>query len=763
MELFGTAVIGALAGQMAVAAADEGGRRGVGLLAALLGRARLRRRGSEDEEDGQEGQDGQDGDSGDGEPPTDPEEARRRAEEVVNAAREDRAIAALLEEFARQHLGLPAVRVPAPHRRLVDRQEQLAEVRRLVGQATGRPLLLLLLGERDGAGSSLLARHLSHELADLLPDHHPSVDLAGPAAGQELTPDTAATELLLDLRVPPDLIPSHLTGKVRALRDRLAGRRSLVVLDNARSAEQVAPLLVGAPGTVTVVTASHRMPALVAAHGARVVHVGPLAQPDAEELLAMVAGEDRFRAGGEAARQAARRCGGHARTLCDLGALAHFDRSPDWDAMARELDGAAPDPAGEAAGRAYRGLTTGAARLHRLLGRLPRVSHGVPALAALAGRDRGETETLLGELTGGGLLEREGERVRLSAPAHRHAAAQPEAEAAGALRAWAEWCLRTAAEAQTSVMPGRWYLGGLARELAGRPPAYADPAAALGVLRAERPVLVAAVGAAADAGLHDVAWQLCESMWALHLRLGFHDDCLTTHGRGIEAARACGDRRAEARMLVQRGFSLWATRQHERAEAALRQAYATEPEDHPRGMATAVESLGLLRLDQGRHEEAGRLFRDALPHAERAGDPRALALLAHHIGRALGGRRRFAEALEQLDGALRAMRALPVPDRYNVGRVLTSVGETRLAAGDPAAAAGPLDEALEIMMAEGAWIQEAAVAELRARCEPDDARGGPWWERAWQLRVALGDAEGVARTRERLTAAGRGDPGAAQG
>jgi tetratricopeptide (TPR) repeat protein len=548
---------------------------------------------------------------------------------------------------------------------------------------------------------------------------------------------------------------------VRELRDRLAERRSLLVLDNARSAEQVAPLLVGVPGSLTVVTASHRMPALVAEHGARVVHVGPLEQPDAEELLAMVAGEDRFVAGGTAAREAARRCGGHAGTLCDIGARAQLDPELDWQALARELGADSPDPAAETVARAYAGLTPEAARLHRLLGRLPRLPLAAPAVAALAGRDEERTLALLGELTGRHLLEAAGERHRLTARAHRHAAAQRAEDADHALLAWVSWCLRTAAEAQTSVMPGRWYLGGLARELARQAPAYGDPAAALRVLRAERQVLVAAVGVAADAGLPEPAWQLCESMWALHLRLGFHDDCLTAHARGIEAARACGDRRAEARMLVQRGFSQWATRRHERAEAAFREAFAAEPEDHPRGKATALESLGLLRLDEERCEEAERLFREALPYAGRAGDPRALALLAHHIGRALGGQRRFAEASEQLDDALRAMRALPVPDLYNVGRVLTSIGQTRLAAGDAAGAAGPLDEALEIMTAEGAWLQEAAVAELRARCEPDDARGGPWWERAWQLRVALGDAEGIERARRHLTAGGRGDGAAA--
>jgi tetratricopeptide (TPR) repeat protein len=325
------------------------------------------------------------------------------------------------------------------------------------------------------------------------------------------------------------------------------------------------------------------------------------------------------------------------------------------------------------------------------------------------------------------------------------------------VREWVTWCLRTAAEAQISVMPGRWYLGGLAGELAAREPVYRDPAAALRALRRERPVLVAAVRVAAASDLPEPAWQLCESMWALHLRLGFHDDCLTTHALGVEAARACGDRRAEARMLVQRGFSQAASRRYEDARAAYEQAFATEPDDHPRGRATALESLGLLLLGQDQqepqdqYEEAERLFLRALPFAEQAGDPRALALLAHHIGRALRGQRRFEAARDQLDGALRAMRALPVPDRYNEGRVLTSLGETRLTAGDPAGAAGPLDEALEIMTAEGALIQEAAVAELRTRCEPDDARRLALWRRAWELHEATGDEEGAERAGRHLT------------
>ncbi|MGP4111879.1 tetratricopeptide repeat protein [Streptomyces sp. 4N509B] len=781
MELFGAALVGTLAHAMVTGAGEEAGRRGLGPVAALLGRLRLRRGAGQDpvtprgtDEDGAAGGTG-DGDRDEDEAVASgrragdqgaPDRMRELAEEIVRAAREDRATSHLVTEVLLRYGELPPARVPAPHRRLVDRREQLATARRLVAAAAReRPVRLLLLGQRPGAGTSELARHLPAELGDLLPDDHLRVDLAGGVPGREKTPEEAATELLHDLSVPLERIPAQLPGKLRELRRRLDRRQTLLILDNARSAEQVAPLLVGGAGSLTVITASHRMPALVHDHGARVVHVGPLMPPDDEALLAEVAGRERVRSGGAAAREALRLCHGHARTICEVAAQAQFDVEPDWRAIARELRGDGgprpdADPTAATVARGYAGLTAEAARLHRLLGRLPALWLADPSVAALAGRDPARTRSLLDELSRRHLLVREADRYRLTAPAHRHAATQPEpaADVARAVGDWAAWCLTTAATAQTTVMPGRWYLGELAARLAAeratRPPTSDEAAAALRVLRRERAVLVAAVGVAASHGLPETAWQLCESMWALHLRLGYHEDCLTTHALGVEAARALGDRRAEARMLVQRGFSQRARGQDEAADAAFGRAFAAEPEDHPRGRATALESRGLLRLERGDAEAAEGYLRAALPFAEQAGDPRALALLALHVGRALTGRRRFPDALDQLDAALRAMRALPVPDLYNVGRVLTCLGEARLAAGDAAGAAGPLDEALEIMTAEGAVLQEAHVAELRARCEPEPARRRALVERAWQLRVALGEA----RTPEDLAADLAGDP-----
>jgi tetratricopeptide (TPR) repeat protein len=554
----------------------------------------------------------------------------------------------------------------------------------------------------------------------------------------------------------PSLLPEQqeLARQDLAGPPELAGRRTLLVLDNAQSPEQVIPLLLGAPGSLTVVTSSHRMPVLARDHGARVLMLGPLGEPDAEELLIEVAGLDNVRAAGDLARETLRLCEGKPGRICDVGATVQMEGPGAWQQLVREWAGEAGEEDAELARvqSAYGRLSPDVALLHRLLGRLPRIPLGAAAVAALTGCSEAEARRRLETLAELRLLEEPEEagqdpgRLQQTPSAHRHAAVQPEPGEAGAVDSWLTWCLRTAAEAETSVMRGRWYLGPLARELAGKAPVYEHRKTALDVLRREWRVLVAGVRTAAERGLHAYVWQLCESMWALHLRIGFHEDCLTTHALGIESAKRCRNPRAEARMRVQRAFSLMALGRHDEAEAAFVEAGKTEPEEHSRGRATAIESLGLLRLRQKRHREAESCFRQALPLAERAGEPRAVALLRHHIGRALLGQEQYARALAQLTDALEEMRQLPVTDRYNQGRVLTSLGEARIAVGDARAAAEALDEALDIMTdEEGALVQEAAVTALRAGCEPDAARRRRLRQRARLAFEAVGDAAGAER------------------
>ncbi|MFE9722408.1 tetratricopeptide repeat protein [Streptomyces sp. NPDC005794] len=202
------------------------------------------------------------------------------------------------------------------------------------------------------------------------------------------------------------------------------------------------------------------------------------------------------------------------------------------------------------------------------------------------------------------------------------------------------------------------------------------------------------------------------------------------------------------------------------AEEALRAAAnADEALGHHRGQASAVEALGLLRLKQWKYPEAQRCFEEAREILSRMGQgddgwrdrPRALALLVHHIGRAQGRQQRFADAAGHLNDALAQFRALPGGDRYNEGRVYMSLGETHLDAGDTALARVCLDKAMASMDIEGAGLQLADAAELRARCNRLSDRRA---EEAEDLCTAAslyeqgGDQVALARVRARLAELG---------
>ncbi|RSO21015.1 hypothetical protein DMH15_35520 [Streptomyces sp. WAC 06725] len=289
------------------------------------------------------------------------------------------------------------------------------------------------------------------------------------------------------------------------------------------------------------------------------------------------------------------------------------------------------------------------------------------------------------------------------------------AGAASAVRRTLLWYVRAAAAADACVLPGRWHIGPAYARLAGRPAAYENGISALAWLRDERENLAEAVRAAADHGLDELTWQLCEAMWGLHLRLGFHQQWVATHRLGVEAAARCAEEspEAEGRMRAQLGFAYLGLAEYAQAQAQFEEAAAADRRaGHRRGEATAVESLGLLHLKQERWTDAAECFRSARDLARQVGDPRALALLEHHLGRSLQGMGRHEEAIEQLRHALELIRALPDP--YNEARVLMSLGQTLIAAGRAEEADEPLGRAATVMAAEGSVVQQADLAELRA-------------------------------------------------
>ena len=141
-----------------------------------------------------------------------------------------------------------------------------------------------------GMGKTALALHCAHRLADRFPDGQIYLDLSG-----AIRPERALRHLLGALAVPPDRVPADLGEQVACYRTLMAGRRMLLVLDDARDAAQVHPLLPGAPTCRTIVTSRAMLTDLVV-EGARPVTLAPLPDREAGELLAGRIGAGRLAA-----------------------------------------------------------------------------------------------------------------------------------------------------------------------------------------------------------------------------------------------------------------------------------------------------------------------------------------------------------------------------------------------------------------------------------------------------------------------------------
>ncbi|WP_406486378.1 NB-ARC domain-containing protein [Streptomyces phaeochromogenes] len=213
----------------------------------------------------------------------------------------------------------------------------------------------------------------------------------------------------------PSRIPARLDAQAGLYRSLLTGRRMLVVLDNARDAEQVRPLLPGAPGCMALATSRRQLTGLAAAEDAHLLTLGLLSRAEALDLLTILLGLHRTAADPEAIREIIDRCAGLPLALAIVAARAAAQPGLPLARLAQELrlaesrldalDGG--DPASRIRAVfswSYRALHPEGANLFRLLGLHPGPDIGLPAAAALAGVPVAELRAPLTELVRGHLL-----------------------------------------------------------------------------------------------------------------------------------------------------------------------------------------------------------------------------------------------------------------------------------------------------------------------------------------------------------------------
>jgi DNA-binding SARP family transcriptional activator/tetratricopeptide (TPR) repeat protein len=646
--------------------------------------------------------------------------------------------------------------LPAAAAYFAGRAVELKALDELVGQAAnidGRGVVWLIAGTA-GVGKTTLAVHWAHRVADRFPDGQLYVNLRGFGPdGRPVTAGEAIRGMLRTMQVPSAHIPESVDAQAALYRSMLAGQRMLVLLDNARDADQVRSLLPASPGCLVLVTSRRQLTGLVASDDARLLSLDVLSEAEACELLVGRLGAQRVMAEPEAAAELAGLCAGlplalsiaaaraAARPGLPLAALAAELRSDEGrlDALGTED---ASSSVREVLFWSCRQLSGPAARMFRLLGLHPGPDISAPAAASLAGVTVPQARRALAELTGAHLVAelapgRFGFHDLLRAYASELAAAGGAAAEAGpALRRMLDHYLITANTAYPLLYPARDPLALGEAEPATTPERVTSRAQARAWFAAEHQVLLAAAERAAAAGFGAHAWQLPAAMSEFLDREGHWHDLAVTHQSGLAAAERAGDQLGLAH--AHHGLALACLRLccYDEARAHFRQAI--EAFRQLGGRAAEARSrifLGSTCGEQGQHaaarrhvEHALRLYRNlghpagqahALHrvgwHTAALGDYQAAlgccqrALVLHHeLGNALGEAHTWdhlgyvRDHLGQHDDAVgcyeRALGLLRVVgDRSEQAGVLTRLGDAHRALGDRPAAREAWQQALAVL------------------------------------------------------------------
>jgi tetratricopeptide (TPR) repeat protein/DNA-binding XRE family transcriptional regulator len=502
----------------------------------------------------------------------------------------------------------------------VGRDDALADLDALERRG-GDTVVISAIAGAAGVGKTALAVHWAHRIARRYPDGQLYVNLRGfDGTGSVMSAGDALRGFLHAFGIAPERVPADLDAQVGLYRSLLAGRRVLIVLDNARDAEHVRALLPGAAGCLVVVTSRSDLSGLVAVDGARSVTLDVLSVDESWQLLAQRLGPARVSAEPAAAREIIARCGRLPLALAVVAARAAGRRGAALAQSATELRQAGLEAlsVADAAtdvravfGWSYRALGEGAARLFRWLGLHPGPDVSTAAAASLAGDAPERVRTCLSELTRAHLLTEPTpgrfafhDLVRAYA-GELAAADDPDEQRQAAVARVIAHYLHTAYAASFQINPHRdpIVLDPVEPGVTPESPATNDEAVAW--FTAERAVLVAVVGLGARRSMHRLTWQLAWSLVSYLGRSGHWRDQVETGRVGLDAATRTGDRSAEALMSRLLGSVLTKLEHYDESEIHLTRALRLyERMGDENGEALTRQDLSWLMEFLGRYRES---------------------------------------------------------------------------------------------------------------------------------------------------------------
>jgi DNA-binding SARP family transcriptional activator/Tfp pilus assembly protein PilF len=656
--------------------------------------------------------------------------------------------------YLRPQAAPPPAQVPPPAAGFAGRTAELNRMHAMLPGASGGDGPVVLVTGTAGVGKTTLAARFARQVAPQFPDGQLYVNLRGYDPSGAPTEPGAALRVFFDaLGVSPRQVPATLDAQTGLFRSLLEGKQMLLLLDNARSTEQVRPLLPGSPGCMVVITSRSQLTGLVAAEGARPLPLDVLSAAEARELLAGRLGQDRMAAEPDAAAELIAHCAGlplalsvtcaRAATrpgvgLADLGAELRNARGR-LDAL--ETGDVLTDLRAVFSW-SYCKLSEPAARMFRLLGVHPGPDVSVAAAATLAGLPVADARAALAELTRASLLTEDAAgRVGCHELLRAYAAEQAVAGEDGVQRAAArrrllDYYVQTARVASTRLYPARGHV-----EL---PPPLPDVAAeefasyeaALAWFAAEHRVLHAIITMAAESGFDVYCWTLAWYWSPILKRRGQIHEVAAVQRKALACAHRLGDRGSLAHVhydlghvsgrlgdfaashehlklalelftelgdgasigQVRHGLAIVLYQQDQYAEALehahealrLRREFAD-----PAVVAYSENAVGWIHAHLGKYPEALRHCRRALELHRESGSRSGAADTLDSIGYAYVGLANFDQAIAHYEQALDVYRE--IGDAESQAGTLIRLGEAQLAAGLPARARHSWERSLALL------------------------------------------------------------------
>jgi len=641
----------------------------------------------------------------------------------------------------------------------------------LVGEgAVGSPgaVRIAMVNGAGGLGKTTLAVHAAHQVREEFPDGQLYVDLLG-AGEQPAEPGEVLARFLRDLGVEGDKVPARDDERGALYRTRLTGRRVLILLDNAKDAAQVRPLLPGSSSCVVLVTSRNRTPDLVST---RFVDLNVLEDTEALALFSRIVGEERSAAEPDATAEVLVACAGlplairicaarlAARRQWRIATLAGRLRNEHRRLDELSIGDLAVRASFQVSYGSLRSTARGVdpARVFRLLGLWTGTWISLVAAAALVGEPEDDIADALEGLVDANLLESpEADWYRFHDLLKVYATEcaqdeEPEAVRDEAVSRLLGWYLDTAQVAADTVSPQRYQVP---REpvAPGHPPLPFDTMeSALTWYEDERGNIVAATRQAASVGLHEIAWRLPPTLFPFFNRRSNWVDCVTTHRVAAESALLVSDRLGEAWAVNQLGYALaklhdpeafrhlelalairqelgdaWGEaqaaialgeghlRMHGAGEDALRYLLRAAALLEPMGAislrSVALNNLGEVYLELGDLDAAAECYLQALDIGREIGGL-AEGYALHNLGVVYTRQRRLDEAIARFEEALPKHRSFGVLEAE--AGALKGLGVAQAEIGSQAGARASLTEALRIFEQIGDQEQTAETAALLA-------------------------------------------------